>query len=88
MCQHKRRVKIMLVRIIKAPTGVIDGFDMENLKVGSVYDLPTSLASLLIVDGYGMAEMRRTGESSDRGKRERSSNNQEHDELASFTGNS
>ncbi|RPH63639.1 MAG: hypothetical protein EHM89_03525 [Acidobacteria bacterium] len=65
----------MLVRILKALTGNIDGFDVGNLKVGTVYDLPTSLASLLIVEEYALSEMRgSTGESRDRGKRERSSN--------------
>jgi hypothetical protein len=64
----------MLVRIIKAPSGVIDGFDVGSYKIGSVYDLPTSLASLLIVDGYGISEMRdATHASTDTGKRERSS---------------
>jgi hypothetical protein len=64
----------MLVRIIKAPGGIIDGFDVGTLKVGSVYDLPTSLASVLIVDRYAISEMRGTArESNDRGKRERSS---------------
>jgi hypothetical protein len=65
----------MLVRILKAPTGIIDGFDVGNLKVGTVYDLPISLASLLIVEEYALSEMRGpAGESHDRGKRERSSN--------------
>jgi hypothetical protein len=65
----------MLVRILKALTGTIDGFDVGNLKVGTVYDLPTSLASLLIVEEYALSEMRgSTGEARDRGKRERSSN--------------
>ena len=63
----------MLVRIIKAADGVIDGFDVGSYKVGSVYDLPTSLASVLIVDGYGVSEMRGMTHESDRGKRERAS---------------
>ena len=64
----------MLVRIIKTPGGIIDGFDVGTFKVGSVYDLPTSLASVLILDGYGISEMRGAAhESTDRGKRERSS---------------
>ncbi len=68
----------MLVRIIKAPSGIIDGFDVGTLKVGSVYDLPISLASVLIVDRYGISEMRSTThDSTDRGKRERSSDSNE-----------
>lgn len=64
----------MLVRIIKAPLGVIDGFDVETLKIGSVYDLPTSLASVLILEEYGISEMRgSSSEALDRGKRERAS---------------
>jgi hypothetical protein len=65
----------MLVRIIKTPGGIIDGFDVRSFKIGSVYDLPTSLASVLILDGYGFSEMRGTTTqvSTDRGKRERSS---------------
>lgn len=64
----------MLVRIIKAPGGIIDGFDVGTLRVGSVYDLPIGHASVLIVDRYAISEMRgTTRESNDRGKRERSS---------------
>ena len=64
----------MLVRIIRVPSGVIDGFDVGSYKIGSVYDLPISLASVLIVDGYGISEMRgTTHDQTDRGKRERSS---------------
>ena len=70
----------MHVRIIKAPSGMIDGFDVGNLKVGVVYDLPISLASLLIVDGYGISEMRgSSADPKDRGKRERASNGFEHE---------
>jgi hypothetical protein len=54
---------------------VIDGFDVSNLKVGSAYDLPTSLASVLILEEYGISEMRGTA-ADDRGKRERSSDPQ------------
>ena len=64
----------MIVRIIRVPSGVIDGFDVGSFQIGSVYDLPISLASVLILDGYGISEMRgTTHESTDTGKRERSS---------------
>jgi hypothetical protein len=52
----------MLVRITKTPVGAIDGFDVETLKVGTVYDLPASVASLLIVDGFGVTEARGIGQ--------------------------
>jgi hypothetical protein len=69
----------MLVRILKSPVGIIDGFDVGNLKVGWIYDLPTSLASLLIVDEYALAEMRVSHghPPPDREKRERSSDDQD-----------
>ena len=66
----------MLVRITRAPAGVIDGFDVSNLKVGSVYDLPTSLASVLILEEFGISEMRGTA-ADDSGKRERKSDPQQ-----------
>jgi hypothetical protein len=68
----------MLVRILKTPGGIIDGFDVGTLKVGWTYDLPTSLASLLIVEEYAIAEMRSShGQPPDREKRERSSDGHE-----------
>ncbi|HEY7446950.1 MAG TPA: hypothetical protein VH702_02320 [Vicinamibacterales bacterium] len=68
----------MLVRILKSPVGIIDGFDVGNLKVGWVYDLPTSLASLLVVEEYALAEMRVSqGRPPPARKRERSSDDQE-----------
>jgi hypothetical protein len=69
----------MLVRILKNPSGIIDGFDVGTLKVGWVYDLPTSVASLLIVEEYALAEMRvsQGRPPPDREKREPSSGDQE-----------
>jgi len=69
----------MLVRMVKSPVGIIDGFDVGNLKVGWTYDLPTSLAGVLIVDEYAFAEMRVSQGQlpSDRQKKERSSDSQE-----------
>jgi hypothetical protein len=69
----------MLVRILKSPVGIIDGFDVGTLKVGWIYDLPTSLAGVLIVEEYALAEMRvsQGQPPPDREKRERSSDDQD-----------
>lgn len=43
----------MLVRITAQPTQTsVDGISLSRLKPGSVYSLPVSLATLLIVEGW------------------------------------
>ena len=40
------------VRIVRAPQGEVDGMPIDLFHVGITYDLSTSLASLLICEGY------------------------------------
>ena len=42
----------MRVRIIKQPTGTVDGVDLWKLLEGRVYDIGSSLATLLIVSRW------------------------------------
>lgn len=48
----------MRVRIIKPPSGIIDGIHVSLFKPNAVYDLPAALASCLIVEGWAEPEMR------------------------------
>jgi hypothetical protein len=45
------------VRITQSPKGIVDGVHIGQLQVGLTYDLPMSLASLLIVEGWVEPEM-------------------------------
>ena len=43
----------MRIRIIKPPSGPrVDGFSLEDFKVGLVYSLPAPLATLMVVEGW------------------------------------
>jgi len=49
------------VRISKTPVErELDGVQLDRLTPGAVRDLPSSLASWLIVEGYAEPEMRRS----------------------------
>jgi hypothetical protein len=41
----------MRVRFIRRPTECLDEVDVSLFRVGGIYDLPTSLATLFIVEG-------------------------------------
>jgi hypothetical protein len=48
------------IRISGLPSdGDLDEFDLRRFRVGEVYDVPSQLASLLIVAGYAEAVVRR-----------------------------
>jgi hypothetical protein len=49
----------MLVRIVRQPNGVVDGMALHYYHVGQIYEIDTSLANYLIVEGFARAEMRR-----------------------------
>ena len=42
----------MRVRILKQPTGTVDGIELWRLVEGRVYDVPASLATLLVVSQW------------------------------------
>jgi hypothetical protein len=44
----------MRVRITVVMKGTIDGINLEQFKVGQVYDIGTSLASYLLASGYAV----------------------------------
>jgi hypothetical protein len=47
------------IRIIRAEYGEIDGIDLSTLRLGTICDLPTSLATYLILNGTGeLVELR------------------------------
>ena len=48
----------MRVRIVETPKGTVDGVQFEVFHQGTTYDLPASLAELLILQGWGKPEMR------------------------------
>lgn len=53
-------VSSMRIRISGLPSeGDLDEFDLRRFRVGEVYDVPSQLASLLIVAGYAEAVVRR-----------------------------
>lgn len=48
----------MKVRILKQPTGFLHGITLSAYRVGGVYDIPSDLASYLVVEGFARSEMR------------------------------
>jgi hypothetical protein len=58
----------MKVRISKTPVQrEVDGVRLDRLRPGSVREVPSSLATWLIVEGYAEPEMRRVPRDSDMG---------------------
>ena len=49
----------MVVKIIKQPTGIVDGESIDNFHVGRCYDVQAPLAAYLVLEGYAAIEMRR-----------------------------
>ena len=41
----------MRIRIVKQPSGVVDGVDLSQLVEGNTYDVLASIGTLLVVDG-------------------------------------
>jgi hypothetical protein len=48
----------VLIRIVQQPPRVLMGVTLSEFQVGRVYDVGTSLAQYLIVEGFAVAEMR------------------------------
>ena len=44
--------------MVKRPTGTVDGMDLKRYVPGEVYDVSASLADYLVMQGFGMPEMR------------------------------
>jgi hypothetical protein len=64
----------MKVRMIRQPTGVVDGMSLHYYHAGEAYDVPTVLAEYLVAEGYASIEMR---------QRQRSSRPRRHDRRQS-----
>ena len=48
----------MKVRIVRAPTGVVDGISLHYYHTGEAYEMPAVLAEYLVAEGYACIEMR------------------------------
>jgi hypothetical protein len=47
------------IRIIRQPSGAVDGVSLRDYAMGRRYDLPSSLAEYLVAQGFAFLEMRR-----------------------------
>jgi len=47
------------VRIIKQPSGFLNGVSLRSYRVGHTYDMPSTLATFLVIEGFAEVEMRR-----------------------------
>lgn len=47
-----------MVKIIKQPSGRVDGISLGLYHLGQSYDVPPSLADYLVLQGYAVSEMR------------------------------
>lgn len=65
----------MRIRITqRLPAPEYEGYDVRHLVVGQTYDMTSRLATLLVVGGYAMPEMRLLDRAADRapGKKDES----------------
>jgi len=62
------RVKI---RIMKRPTGTLEGMVLRRYVPGEVYDLSPSVADYLVLEGFAKPEMRKPARVSLKTKRDR-----------------
>jgi hypothetical protein len=46
------------VRIVKRPSGTVDGMDLRRYVPGELYDVSPSLADYLVMEGFATFEMR------------------------------
>lgn len=53
----------VIVRVIKKPTGTINGIELRHYQLGHTYDLDPSLADYLVVEGFAVVEMRQRNRS-------------------------
>ena len=54
----------MRVRIIRRPTGIVDGMSLHYYHAGQAYDVAPELAEYLVASGFAWIEMRRSNRSS------------------------
>jgi hypothetical protein len=52
------------IRIIRQPSGAVDGVSLRDYDRGRRYDLPSSLAQYLMAQGFALLEMRQSERSS------------------------
>jgi hypothetical protein len=63
----------MRVRIIRRPTGIVDGMSMHYYHAGQAYDVAPELAEYLVASGFASIEMRRSNRSSRQPRNDRRS---------------
>jgi hypothetical protein len=61
----------MKVRIIRRPTGVVDGMSLHYYHFGQAYDVSPELAEYLVASGFASIEMRKSSRSSRHPRNER-----------------
>jgi hypothetical protein len=47
------------IRIIRKPSGSVNGLDLGRYRQGSIYDMDPVLAEYLVMEGFAALEMRR-----------------------------
>src|SRR4029079_2826336 len=65
-CINGRRIAStngVRIRIIRPPTGAVDGISLRDSDMGRRYDLPSSLAQYLVAQGFAFLEMRQSARS-------------------------
>ena len=60
----------MRVRIIRRPTGVVDGMSLHYYHFGQAYDVSPELAEYLVASGFASIEMRKTDRTSRQSSRQ------------------
>ena len=48
----------MKIKITREPRSLINGISLRHYRQGEVYDVPPSLAELLVMEDYAIIEMR------------------------------
>ena len=51
----------MKVRIVREPTGTLNGSELSLYRTGEVYDLPVIVGEYLVLEGFAIVEMRNSG---------------------------
>ena len=53
----------MRIRIIRQPSGAVDGISLRDYDMGRRYDLPSSLAQYLMAQGFAFLDLRQSARS-------------------------
>jgi hypothetical protein len=56
--QRRSVLESMRVRITRQPLGVVQGVSLKYYRPGEVYELPSTLAEYLVMEGCAIFEMR------------------------------